>query len=86
MLRKCVLLRISAACEKRWRRKTLQKGRCNANSSSASDTPSLTAAVHRGVFLAVTRTHPGSVPLQISSKSNAAAEIITLLTIVFAIS
>jgi hypothetical protein len=43
------------------------RGPCNENAASALDTRSVTAAMHPGVLLAMTRTHPGSVPLQSSS-------------------
>lgn len=45
----------------------LQKGRFSANVTSASDAPSVTAAMRLGVWLAGTRIHQGSEPLRGSS-------------------
>jgi hypothetical protein len=62
-----------AACELRWRLTQPQKGRCNANAASASDTRSVTAVTHPGAWLAETRTRQGRVRPQ-SSSLNAAAK------------
>jgi hypothetical protein len=83
MWRKCDLSPISAACEKRYRRTTPQRGLCNA---SALDTSSVTAVMLLGVWPAVTSTHLGSVSLQSSSLSAAAAVETKLQTIVVAVS
>jgi hypothetical protein len=52
----------------------------------ALDTPSVTASMHLGVWLAVMLTRPGSLVLKTSSLSAAAAEVTTLPTIVVAVS
>jgi hypothetical protein len=63
-LRKCVLSLISAACEWRWRRTTLQKGLCNANAASDLGTRNVNVATHLGVWLAEMRNHLGRVSLK----------------------
>jgi hypothetical protein len=86
MSRKCARLSISAACERRYKRTTPQRGLCNANSASALDIHSITATRKLCVWLSVTRTHPESVSLESNRLNAAATELTTLPNIVVAVS